>query len=116
MGKKQARITRQTEQILKAVMSDPASDWWGSRIAPIAGLKSGTLYPALMRMERLGWLTARWEGIKPEVEGRPRRRLYRLTGAGELAATEILRRQRLREAESNANHGAAWLPPKEAPL
>lgn len=46
----------------------------------------GTLYKALGRMETSGLLTSRWED--PEIaaaDGRPRRRLYRVTGAGELA-------------------------------
>lgn len=87
---KATRITKQTEQILEAILTDPTADWWGSKIAPIAGLKSGTLYPALMRMERLGWLSARWEEIDPAEQGRPRRRLYRITGKGEAVAQEIL--------------------------
>jgi PadR family transcriptional regulator PadR len=44
----------------------------------------GTLYKALDRMERMGLLESRWED--PEVaaaQGRPRRRLYRVTGQGE---------------------------------
>ncbi len=83
------RITQQTERILETLMSDSAGEWWGSRIAPAAGLKSGTLYPALLRMERFGWLTWRWEDIDPAIAGRPRRRLYRLTGDGERAARQI---------------------------
>jgi DNA-binding PadR family transcriptional regulator len=46
----------------------------------------GTLYKALNRMEQASLLTSRWED--PEVavaEGRPRRRLYRVTGIGEAA-------------------------------
>ena len=46
----------------------------------------GTLYKALGRMAAAGLLESRWED--PEValaEGRPRRRLYRVTGAGERA-------------------------------
>jgi|SRR6476646_5028678 len=84
------RITKQTERILEALVTEPTADWWGSKIAPIAELKSGTLYPALMRMERLGWLRGRWEEIDPAKEGRPRRRLYRITAEGEIAAKEIL--------------------------
>lgn len=95
------RITQQTERILQALTSDPTAEWSGSQIAPIAGLKSGTLYPALLRMEKYGWLTWKWEEIDPTQEGRPRRRLYTLTGTGEQAAEEIAneatRRQRLRE-------------------
>ena len=37
-----------------------------------------------------GWLASRWEDIDPTQEGRPRRRLYRLTGEGEIAARRIL--------------------------
>lgn len=45
----------------------------------------GTLYKALGRLEEFGMLTSRWED--PEaVEGRPRRRLYELTGRGAEAA------------------------------
>jgi PadR family transcriptional regulator PadR len=43
----------------------------------------GTLYKALDRMERAGLLESRWED--PAIaasDGRPRRRLYRVTGAG----------------------------------
>ena len=46
----------------------------------------GTLYKALDRMERAGLLESRWEDPDVAVEeGRPRRRLYRVTGLGELA-------------------------------
>lgn len=45
----------------------------------------GTLYKALGRLEEFGLLTSRWEDAAT-VEGRPRRWLYELTGAGVLAA------------------------------
>jgi DNA-binding PadR family transcriptional regulator len=41
----------------------------------------GTLYKALGRLEELGLLASRWEDAAA-VEGRPRRRLYELTGRG----------------------------------
>jgi PadR family transcriptional regulator len=41
----------------------------------------GTLYKALGRLEQLGLLASRWED-GAAVEGRPRRRLYELTGEG----------------------------------
>lgn len=44
----------------------------------------GTLYKALGRLEDLGMLTSHWE--EAAVEGRPRRRLYELTGQGVHAA------------------------------
>ena len=40
-------------------------------------LPEGTIYPALHRLERAGWLTSRWD----EQSGR-RRRVYQLTGKG----------------------------------
>jgi PadR family transcriptional regulator, regulatory protein PadR len=48
----------------------------------------GTLYRALGRMEDAGLLESRWENPDIAVrEGRPRRRLYRVTGLGETALT-----------------------------
>ena len=40
-----------------------------------------TLYKALSRLEEFGLLTSRWEDAAA-VDGRPRRRLYELTGEG----------------------------------
>jgi DNA-binding PadR family transcriptional regulator len=46
----------------------------------------GTLYKALGRMERAGLLESTWENpLVAAEEGRPRRRLYRVTGLGERA-------------------------------
>lgn len=45
----------------------------------------GTLYKALGRLEEFGLLTSSWEDA-PTTEGRPRRRLYELTGRGVHAA------------------------------
>ena len=43
----------------------------------------GTLYKALSRMSAAGFLEAQWEDPAiSEQEGRPRRRLYRLTAQG----------------------------------
>ena len=41
----------------------------------------GTLYKALGRLEQFGLLASRWED-PDAAEGRPRRRLYELTGEG----------------------------------
>jgi DNA-binding PadR family transcriptional regulator len=49
----------------------------------------GTLYKALSRLEELGLLTSRWEDAAA-VEGRPRRRLYELTGEGARVAGSAL--------------------------
>jgi DNA-binding PadR family transcriptional regulator len=49
----------------------------------------GTLYKALGRLEEFGLLTSRWEDAAV-AEGRPRRRLYELTGQGARVAEEAL--------------------------
>jgi DNA-binding PadR family transcriptional regulator len=46
----------------------------------------GTLYKALDRMQKSGLLESEWEDpATAAAEGRPRRRLYRVTAAGEAA-------------------------------
>ena len=46
----------------------------------------GTLYKALERLEKAGYLASLWEDpAAAALEGRPRRRFYRLTLAGEAA-------------------------------
>jgi len=50
----------------------------------------GTLYKALDRLERAGYLESRWEDpMVAAAEGRPRRRFYRVTLAGEGAYAEV---------------------------
>jgi DNA-binding PadR family transcriptional regulator len=49
----------------------------------------GTLYKALSRLEEFGLLTSRWEDAAA-AEGRPRRRLYELTGEGARVARSDL--------------------------
>ncbi len=49
----------------------------------------GTLYKALGRMEQAGVLESRWEDpMVAADEGRPRRRFYSVTAAGEKAAAD----------------------------
>jgi DNA-binding PadR family transcriptional regulator len=61
----------------------------GYELAKETGLKSGTLYPILMRLAERGLVEARWEEEQPA--GRPRRHLYRLTAEGARVAREALR-------------------------
>lgn len=49
----------------------------------------GTLYKALDRMQKAGALESEWEDpVAAAQEGRPRRRLYRVTAAGEAALVQ----------------------------
>jgi len=59
----------------------------------------GTLYKALDRMLKAGLLAARWEDAEAAAqEERPRRRLYHVTGAGETALHEAVRREASQQA------------------
>jgi PadR family transcriptional regulator, regulatory protein PadR len=81
-------------EILEAALSMPSS-FHGFGLAQAmreqSGSRSltghGTLYKALSRLEEFGLLSSRWEDATA-AEGRPRRRLYELTGQGVQAAEE----------------------------
>ncbi len=59
---------------------------YGFDVMDFAGLPSGTVYPILRRYEILGLLESDWEETDgAHRQGRPRRRYYKLTAAGEAA-------------------------------
>jgi PadR family transcriptional regulator, regulatory protein PadR len=66
---------------------------FGFDIMDISGLPSGTVYPALRRLERDGLVRSHWE---PEEEanqgGRPARRYYEITETGKKAAAAATER------------------------
>jgi DNA-binding PadR family transcriptional regulator len=80
VGKK-LRITAQTLEVLGSLVSS-TEEVSGADIARETRLASGTLYPILMRLEEWRWIESRWEQGDPHELGRPRRRLYRITGLG----------------------------------
>ncbi|MGO9899761.1 MAG: PadR family transcriptional regulator [Solirubrobacteraceae bacterium] len=78
------RFSAQTLSLLAALEANPTSWRHGYQLAKDTGLRSGTLYPVLIRLADRGLVEACWEDEQPA--GRPRRHLYRLTPDG-LAAT-----------------------------
>lgn len=56
---------------------------YGFDIIEATGLPSGTVYPALRRLEEAGCLASEWES-EEEVTGRPPRCYYALTAEGEI--------------------------------
>ena len=84
------RISSDVLKVLGTMLEDPLAWHYGLRLSKDARIASGTVYPMLARLENAGWLESRWEELRPENEGRPRRRLYRLTGLGERMAVEHL--------------------------
>jgi PadR family transcriptional regulator, regulatory protein PadR len=83
-------MTLPTQLVLRELLSNPAQEKYGLQLCEAAGLPSGTIHPILARLERLGWLESRWEHADPHEQGRPRRRYYRLSGEGALAARAAL--------------------------
>ena len=75
-------LSHQALRILKQFLESSKGEITGAEVIRSAGLLSGTVYPILMRFERSGLVTSRWEAGDPRELGRPRRRLYRLTGEG----------------------------------
>lgn len=76
--------TRSLSPVAKSVLAallERAGVWsYGYDLAKLAGIKSGTLYPLLIRLEQGGYLEAEWQ--PPTMPGRPPRHAYRLTTAG----------------------------------
>ncbi|HUE90106.1 MAG TPA: helix-turn-helix transcriptional regulator [Vicinamibacterales bacterium] len=64
---------------------------YGFDIIDHTGLPSGTVYPALSRLERDGLVRSSWENdARAHREGRPARRYYRITAPGTRALEDSL--------------------------
>ena len=87
------QLSNQMLRLASAMLDDPAVPRYGLELSKSAGLKTGTIYPALARMERSGWVESHWEAERAKDLGRPRRRLYQLTGAGEVALRQAIEDQ-----------------------
>ncbi len=81
-------FSAQTLSVLASLEADPAAWRHGYLLAKQTGLRSGTLYPILIRLAERGLVEACWEDGQPA--GRPRRHLYRLSSAGLAAARAAL--------------------------
>jgi DNA-binding PadR family transcriptional regulator len=84
------RRSPQTLAVLSALLRRAQAWHYGYDLLKETGLKSGTLYPILARLQQGGWLEQRWE--KPTGPGRPPRHLVRLTRPGRSMAREYLAR------------------------
>ena len=91
MAKKaEPRLSHATLRILRVLLEHPNDELAGADIGKVTGILSGTMYPVLARLEQAGWLASRWETLDPTEAGRPRRRLYHLTGVGSRKAKAAL--------------------------
>jgi PadR family transcriptional regulator PadR len=75
---------------------------YGFDIIEATRLASGTVYPALSRHERDGYVRSFWEDHRrAATAGRPPRRYYRLTPAGQRALARTFAELGLRLRRSN---------------
>ena len=85
---RRANSSPQTRQLLEALLSRPGEWRYGYDLSRETGLKSGTLYPQLMRLEAAGWLEAQWQ--EAPQPGKPARHVYKLTPQGLQEAPALL--------------------------
>ncbi|WP_081804301.1 PadR family transcriptional regulator [Dyella jiangningensis] len=78
--------SEQTRSLLAALLLQRAQWLHGYDLSEQTGLPSGTLYPILMRLSDRNFLESKWE--PSPHQGRPPRRLYRLTAEGVAYARE----------------------------
>lgn len=95
----------QTVLLLAALAASPNEKRHGYDLARETGLKSGTLYPILIRLAERDLVEASWETEQPA--GRPRRHLYQLTSAGLAAAQDALAARPARQVRPAAAKRAA---------
>lgn len=76
----------QTVKLLAALLLQRAQWQHGYDLSEQTGLPSGTLYPILMRLSDRGMIESQWE--PSPHQGRPPRKLYRLTAEGVAYAIE----------------------------
>jgi len=71
---------------------------YGFDIMDCTGLPSGTVYPALRRLEEARFVSSKWEnGALAQKDQRPARKYFAITRAGEAALQGALRRYPLLE-------------------
>ena len=77
------RLSHTSAMILHAIGTGHI---YGYTVMEVTGLPSGTVYPALRRMERDKLIRSQWERQSiADAEQRPPRKYYRLTRSGEIA-------------------------------
>jgi PadR family transcriptional regulator, regulatory protein PadR len=85
--------------LTNAPLDDPA---WGLRLCEQTGYGTGTVYPALDRLMKAGWINDHWED--PPPADRPRRRFYKITSTGREQYEAALR--------ARGDRRARWLHPR----
>jgi len=91
----EAKLSHTAAMILQAI---DAGFVYGFSVMENLGLPSGTVYPALRRLERDALIRSQWEKQSiADAELRPPRKYYRITAAGGSALAAAHRRYPLLE-------------------
>src|SRR5438105_1370647 len=98
-------LSKSSAKVLRAFLENPDEEQYGFGLMRSTRVKSGSLYPILERFERLRWIEGYDESIDEHAEGRPRRRMYRLTAVGELEA-----RKAVADFYRDIGRPPAWVP------
>lgn len=84
------KLSHTAAMILHAI---EAGDGYGFSVMELTGLPSGTVYPAMRRLERDGLIRSQWERQSiADSEQRPPRKYYKLTRGGRDALEASQRR------------------------
>jgi PadR family transcriptional regulator, regulatory protein PadR len=86
------RVTDATLDVLELLLGAD-QELYGLKIAKATGRPTGSVFPILARLEQVGWVTSEWESGDPDAKG-PRRRFYRLSGAGLPGARDLVSQRR----------------------
>ena len=77
------KVTNALVSVVACFAAAPDEDHWGYKLTDSTGVLPGALYPLLKRLLADGWIEDRWEdAAKARSDGRPPRRLYRVTQLG----------------------------------
>ena len=83
---KERKLSPHALNVLSTLALRPTGWLYGLELAERTGLKSGSLYPILIRLAERGLLESRW--LEPSAPGRPRRHAYRILLKGEQALAD----------------------------
>jgi len=91
----EARLSHTAAMILQAIH---AGHVYGFSVMAMTGLPSGTVYPAMRRLERDGLILSKWEQQSiADAQLRPPRKYYRLTRTGKAVLEAVYKRYPLLE-------------------
>jgi PadR family transcriptional regulator PadR len=86
----EAKLSHTAAMILHAIHAGNA---YGFSVMEVTGLPSGTVYPAMRRLERDGLIISRWEQQSiADQQQRPVRKYYKVTRTGKVSLESLYKR------------------------